>query len=202
MSRHWWNPFDGMEELTFRPVEGGYLYAAPNPWLFGRKRHYFVNAEQKALLAAAHRTMMQQTFWTIIIGAGACGPIAGVFLPSHSNAQQLAYLGVAALVGLAIGLILNMLLLHRIKPIIATLTPSRERITRRDMFGTQAHTFSRGYVLGFTVLSFVMLALSAARPIFDPAGRDLLAIVGITLFGLTTIYWCAVYIAKWRREAR
>src|SRR5712691_4345649 len=36
MSRHWWNPFDGMEELTFRPVEGGYLYAAPNPWLFGR----------------------------------------------------------------------------------------------------------------------------------------------------------------------
>ncbi len=200
MSRHWWNPFDGMEELTFRPVEGGYLYAAPNPWLFGRKRHYFVNAEQKALLAAAHRTMMQQTFWTIIIGAGACGPIAGVFLPSHSNAQQLAYLGVAALIGLAIGLTLNVLLLHRIKPIIATLTPSSERITRRDMFGTQANTFSRGHVLGFTVLSFVMLALSAARPIFDPAGRDLLAIVGITLFGFTTIYWCAVYIAKWRRE--
>ena len=201
MSRHWWNPFDGMEELTFRPVEGGYLYAAPNPWLFGRKRHYFVNAEQKARLASAHRTMMQQTFWTIIIGAGACGPIAGVFLPSHSNAQQLAYLGVAALIGLAIGLTLNVLLLHRIKPIIATLTPSSERITRRDMFGTQTNTFSRGYVLGFTVLSFVMLALSAARPILDPAGRDLLAIVGITLFGFTTIYWCAVYVAKWRREA-
>jgi FtsH-binding integral membrane protein len=189
-----------MEELTFRPVEGGYLYAAPNPWLFGRRRHYFVNAEQKALLASAHRTMMQQTFWTIVIGAGACGPIAGGFLPSHSNAQQLAYLGAWALVGIAVGLILNMLLLRRIKPIIGTLTPSSERITRRDMFGTQATTFSRGYVLGFTILSFVMLALSAARPILDPAGRDLLAVVGITLFGFTTIYWCAVYIAKWRRE--
>jgi FtsH-binding integral membrane protein len=200
MSRRWWNPFDGMEELTFRPVEGGYLYAAPNPWLFGRRRHYFVNAEQKALLASAHRTMMQQTFWTIVIGAGACGPIAGGFLPSHSNAQQLAYLGAWALVGIAVGLILNMLLLRRIKPIIGTLTPSSERITRRDMFGTQATTFSRGYVLGFTILSFVMLALSAARPILDPAGRDLLAVVGITLFGFTTIYWCAVYIAKWRRE--
>jgi len=170
--------------------------------LLGRKRHYFVNTEQKARLASAHRTMMQQTFWTIIIGAGACGPIAGVFLPSHSNAQQLAYLGVAALVGLVIGLTLNMLLLRKVNPIIATLTPSSERITRRDMFGTQATTFSRGYVLGFTILSFVMLALSAARPIFDPAGRDLLAIVGITLFGFTTIYWCAVYIAKWRREVR
>ena len=201
MARHWWNPFDGMEELTFRPVEGGFLYRAPNPWLFGRYRHYFVNAEQKATLASAHRTMMLQLFWSIVIGAAACAPIAGVFLPSQSSAQQLAYLGVAALVGLAIGLTLNALLLHKIRPIIATLTPSSERITQRQMFSTQTTTFSRRYVLGFAALSFVMLALSAARPIFDPAGRDLIAIIGITLFGFTTIYWCAVYIAQWRREA-
>jgi hypothetical protein len=47
-----------------------------------------------------------------------------------------------------------------------------------------------------------MLALSAARPIFDPAGRDLIAIIGIALFGFTTVYWCAVFIAKcWREPA-
>jgi hypothetical protein len=200
MTRQWWNPFDGMEELTFRPVDGGFLYRAPNRWVFGRYRHYFVNADQKAALASAHRTMMRQTFWTIIIGAAICAPLAGVFLPSHSNAQQLAYLGVSALIGLAIGLTLNFLLLQKVNPIIATLTPSNDRITRRDTF-TQTTTFSRGYVLGFTVLSFVMLALSAARPIFDPAGRDLMAFVGITLFGFAAVYWCAVYIAKCRREA-
>jgi hypothetical protein len=191
-----------MEELTFRPVEGGFLYRAPNPWLFGHYQHYFVNAEQKATLASAHRTMMLQLFWSIVIGAAACAPIAGVFLHSESNAQQLAYLGAAALVGLAIGLTLNALLLHKIRPIIDTLTPSSERITQRDMFGAQATTFSRRYVLGFAALSFAMLALSAARPIFDPAGRDLIAIIGVTLFGFTTIYWCAVYIAKcWREPA-
>jgi hypothetical protein len=189
-----------MEELTFRPVDGGYLYRAPNRWVFGRYRHYFVNADQKAALASAHRTMMRQTFWTIIIGAAICAPLAGVFLPSHSNAQQLAYLGVSALIGLAIGLTLNFLLLQKVNPIIATLTPSNDRITRRDTF-TQTTTFSRGYVLGFTVLSFVMLALSAARPIFDPAGRDLMAVVGITLFGFAAVYWSAVYIAKCRHEA-
>jgi hypothetical protein len=190
-----------MEELTFRPVDGGFLYRAPNRWVFGRYRHYFANADQKAALASAHRTMMRQTFWTIIIGAAFCAPIAGVFLPSHSNAQQLAYLGVSALIGLAIGLTLNFLLLQKVNPIIATLTPSNDRITRRDTF-TQTTTFSRGYVLGFTVLSFVMLALSAARPIFDPAGRDLMAVVGITLFGFASIYWSAVYIAKRRQEVR
>jgi FtsH-binding integral membrane protein len=197
MSRHWWNPFEGMEELVFKPLERGrYLYSAPKLWLFGPARNYTANAEQKAMLAAAHRTTMRQTFWAIVVGALAFAPLAGVFLPSHSNARQLAYLGVAVLVGLAIGLALNVLLLRRVKPIIATLTPSSERITRRDMVGIQANTFSRGYVLGFTALSFVMLALAAARPIFDPAGRDLIAVVGITLFGLCTVYWCAVYIAK------
>jgi hypothetical protein len=196
----WWNPLDRMAELVFRPVEGGYLYVAPNPWLFGRKRYYFVNAEQKAVLASAHRTTMRQTFWTIIIAFMACAPIAGAFMPSHSNAQQLAYLGACALLGVAIGLILNVLLLRKVNPIIATLTPSSERITRRDVFSTQTTMFSRGYVLGFAVLSFVMLALSAARSIFDPAGRDLLAVVGITLFGFCTTYWCAVYIAKCRRR--
>jgi hypothetical protein len=202
MSRHWWNPFDGMEELMFRPLASGqYLYSAPKPWLFGPARHYTANAEQKAVLASAHRTTMRQTFWTIVVGAVAFAPLAGMSLPSNSNARQLAYLGVACLVGLAIGLILNVLLLRRVQPIIATLPPSSERITRRDMFSTQT-TFSRNYVLGFTLLSLVMLALSAARPIFDPAGRDLMAVVGITLFGFASIYWSAVYVAKRRQEAR
>ncbi len=45
-----------------------------------------------------------------------------------------------------------------------------------------------------------MLAVSVARPILDPAGRDLMAFVGITLFGFAAVYWSAVYIAKCRRE--
>jgi len=185
-----------MEE-PFKPVEGGFLYRAPNPWVFGRYRHYFVNAEQKATLASAHRTT---SFWTIVIETGAIASIVGVF-PTQSNAQQLAYLGVAVLVGLAIWLALNALLVHRVKPTIATLTPSSEQITQGDISGTQATTFSRGYVLCFAALSLVMLALSAAVPILYPAGGHLLAVFGITFFGIATIYWCAVYIAKCRREA-
>jgi len=186
-----------MEELTFKPVEGGFLYRAPNPWLFGRYRHYLVNAEQKAALASAHR---RASFWTIVIQTCAIVSIVGVF-STQSNAQQLAYLGVAVLVGLAIWLALNALLVHRVKPIIATLTPSSEQITQRDISGTQATTFSRGYVLFFAALSLVMLALSAAVPILNPAGGHLLAVFCIVLFGLCSIYWCAVYIAKYWREA-
>ncbi len=200
MSRRWWNPFDGMEETLFKPVEGGFIYRAPSRWLIGFGRHYVVTEEQKAALAAQHRRTMSQTFWAIVVGAGACGPLGSIFLPTATIMPQIMFLGVCILFGLAIGLSLNVLLLRRINPIIATLTPSTERVTQRDMFGTQARTFSRGYVLGFAALSLALLVLSAARPLFDPAGRDLIAVVGIVMFGLTTLYWCVLYIAKCRRE--
>jgi len=188
-----------MVELMFRPVEGGFLYRAPSHCLFGRSQHYLVNAEQKATLASAHRTMVLQMLFSMIIGLPIVALIAGAFFPVRSSALELAYLGVIALVGIAIGLILNVLLLRKVNPIIATLTPSKDRITRRDTFSAQATTFPRGFVLFFLVLSLAMLALVTARPILDPAGRDLLAVIGITLFGFFTIYWSAVYIAKWRR---
>jgi len=196
MAHHWWHPLDGMQELSFKPVAGGCLYRAPSPWLFGPARHYVVSKEQKATLALHHRTMLRLAFWLIVMMGALAVPLAGLFLPT----QSLAFIGASMLIGLAIGLSLNAWLVHKVKPIIAGLTPSAERITQRQMFGTQASTFSRRYVLGFAALSFVMLALSAARPIFDPAGRDLIAIIGIGLFGLATIYWCALYLAQCRRE--
>jgi len=197
MARHWWHPFDGMQELSFKPVPEGYLYRAPSPWLFGPTRHYVVTEQQKAALALHHRAMLQQAFWLIIAMAALAAPLASLFPPT----EGIRFISASILIGLAIGLSLNALLVHKVRPIIAGLTPSAERITQRDMFGKQAQTFSRRYVLGFAALSFVMLALSAARPIFDPAGRDIIAIIGVVLFGLATIYWCALYVAQCWREA-
>jgi len=197
MARHWWHPLDGMQELSFKPVAGGYLYRAPSPWLFGPAPHYIVTEEQKAALAMKHRAMLRQAFWLIIVMGAFAAPLASLFPPT----QGIPFIAASMLIGLAIGLFLNALLVHNIKPILAGLTPSAERITQLDMFGKQAQTFSRRYVLSFAALSFVMLALSAARPIFDPAGRDVIAIVGVAIFALATIYWCALLVAQCRREA-
>jgi hypothetical protein len=197
MATHWWHPLDGMQELSFKPVTGGYLYRAPSPWLFGPAPHYIVTEEQKAALAIQHRAMLRQAFWLIVVMGALAAPLAGLFLPT----QGIPFIAASMLIGLAIGLFLNALLVRNIKPILAGLTPSAERITRLDMFGKQAETFSRRYVLSFAALSFVMLALSAARPIFDPAGRDVIAIVGVAIFALATVYWCALLVAQCWREA-
>jgi len=182
MARQWWNPFDGMEELTFRPVEGGFLYRAPNPWLIGRFRHYFVNAEQKATLASAHRTMMMQLFWSIVIGAMACAPIAGVFLPSQSSTQQLAYLGVAALVGLAIGLMLNALV--TVKPVCPT-GPDIAQAVRsgRADCGIATRSVAQAAGLGFVPLTWERFDLALRqRDYFLPGPQALFGFMRTAAF--------------------
>jgi hypothetical protein len=39
-----------IEAMLFKPVPGGFVYRAPNPWIFGRADHYVVNEQQKAEL--------------------------------------------------------------------------------------------------------------------------------------------------------
>ena len=52
--------YEGAEEAAFKPVAGGYLFQAPNPWPFGRSSAYLVNEAQKATLAARLRRMRRQ----------------------------------------------------------------------------------------------------------------------------------------------
>ena len=39
-----------IEAVSFKPVDDGFIYRAPNPWLFGHADHYRVDAAQKAAL--------------------------------------------------------------------------------------------------------------------------------------------------------
>jgi hypothetical protein len=38
--------------VVFKPVPGGYVYGAPNAWLFGSREHFLVTEGQKAAILA------------------------------------------------------------------------------------------------------------------------------------------------------
>src|SRR5436309_8356401 len=113
MARHWGDPLDGMQELSFKPVTGGYLYRAPSPWLFGPAQHYVVTEEQKAALAMQHRAILQQAFWLIVVMGALAAPLASLFPP----AQGIPFIAASMLIGLAIGLVLNALLIRKVNPL-------------------------------------------------------------------------------------
>jgi hypothetical protein len=60
--------YDGLEEVAFKPVAGGYVFQTSSPWLIGRQRRYFVNEAQKAEIAACLRqTMRRKTPFVLVM---------------------------------------------------------------------------------------------------------------------------------------
>jgi hypothetical protein len=197
MSSRWWFPFDGMEEMSFKRVPEGWVYRVPNPWLLGRSRYYLVSEKQKSEIAGHHRRMWLFLLLGIAVIAAVGAPLT---LARFDEQQVVLSLATAALLGLIVGFAANAWLCRTIRPIIANLTPTTQRITQSEVLNTQIAVFSRGYLLFFGSLSLLLFALIALQPLLTSAGWDTRSLFGALLFGAGTIYWFALYIAKRRQS--
>ena len=197
MSSRWWFPFDGMEEMSFKRVPEGWVYRVPNPWLLGRSRYYLVSEKQKSEIAGHHRRMWLFLLLGIAVIAAVGAPLT---LAGFDEQQVVLSLATAALLGLIVGFVANAWLCRTIRPIIADLTPTTQRITQSEVLNTQIAVFSRGYMLFFGSLSLLLFALIALQPLLTSAGWDARSLCGAMLFGAGTIYWFALYIAKRRQS--
>ena len=197
MSSRWWFPFDGMEEMSFKRVPEGWVYRAPNPWLLGRSRYYLVSEKQKSEIAGHHRRMWLFLLLGIAVVAAVGAPLT---LAGFDDQQVVLSLATAALLGLIVGFVANAWLWRTIRPIIADLPPTTQRIAQSEVLNTQIAVFSRGYLLFFGSLSLLLLALIALQPLLTSAAWDARSLCGALLFGAGTIYWFALYIAKRRQS--
>jgi hypothetical protein len=197
MSSRWWFPFDGMEEMSFKRVPEGWVYRVPNPWLLGRSRYYLVSEKQKSEIAGHHRRMWLFLLLGIAVIAAVGAPLT---LAGFDEQQVVLSLATAALLGLIVGFVANAWLCRTIRPIIADLTPTTQRITQSEVLNTQIAVFSRGYLLFFGSLSLLLFALIALQPLLTSAGWDARSLCGAMLFGAGTIYWFALYVAKRRQS--
>jgi hypothetical protein len=197
VSSRWWSPFDGMAEMPFKPVPEGWVYGAPNPWLFGSRQYYVVTDEQKSALASELRRTWRLLFVAMIVVIGAMVPMVLSALVQHPFAGFAA----AMLVGLVLGAAFNAYLYRKIQPAIAGLTPTTQRITQGEAFGIQVSVFSRRYILFFGLLSLALFALTALPPLLTSARFDPWSLGGGLLFGACAIYWFALYRAKSRQSA-
>jgi len=186
-----------MEEMSFKRVQEGWAYGAPIPWLLGPRQYYLLNDGQKSEVAACLRRMWRRLLVAILVVVAVAVPVAMPGLHLH----PLATLASAMLIGLAVGAAVNAYICHTIRPLIAGLEPTTERITQGEALRIQVAAFSRGHIMFFAVLSLALFALCAWRPLLMSAGWDTLSLSGALMFGSGTIYWLALYIAKWRQSA-
>jgi hypothetical protein len=186
-----------MEEMSFKRVPEGWVYRAPNPWLFGSGRYYLLDEKQKSDVAGHHRRMWLFLLLGVAVIAAVGAPLT---LAGFDEQQVVLSLATAALLGLIVGFAANAWLCRTIRPIIANLTPTTQRITQSEVLNTQIAVFSRGYLLFFGSLSLLLFALIALQPLLTSAGWDARSLIGALLFGAGTIYWFALYIAKRRQS--
>jgi hypothetical protein len=81
---------DNREALMFKKVPDGYVFRAPNQWVFGRTRHYLVTEAQKAQLLAIVTTRSQAVFWGVFVGliGASTAALAYGSGPGHPTARD------------------------------------------------------------------------------------------------------------------
>jgi len=122
--------------VVFKTVPGGYVYRAPNAWLFGSRKHYLANEAQRAEIVAIFKTPTQVTVWVAFVSS----IMVSALLAEAAALWLWAWLHNPALTGLSAivsflfllyagALVSRHLLLRRLAPVLSRLAPTDERIT-------------------------------------------------------------------------
>jgi hypothetical protein len=191
MSRRWWILGDGMEEISFKRVPEGWLFAAP--FLWARRSTYLVGDALKAELEKRLRWMWRINFLVIMVATGVLMPLLASRRPMTEWWMALAVL-IAAVIGLA-----TAYASLAIRPLLAGVPPTSMRISRTDAFRTQAATYSSTAILLLGLCSLALFAGSIFKGL--TSSWDSLTVVAVLLFGATAVYFPVLLVAK-RRMAR
>ena len=124
--------------MLFKQVPGGYVFRAPNPWIFGRADHYLVSQPQQDEIVAIltpRRPILAVILWVAGLTGILLAIVAGlvVFAPSNSAASVLVLMVPTLLVLFLVVHLSQRRQLRRLQPILAGASPTDQRITNAEM---------------------------------------------------------------------
>ena len=127
----------------FRKVEGGWVFRAPNPWVFGRAQHYLANDAQRDAIYSALTPRRPALASAVVLGVllSVIAIVIGTGMLIYGDADELPLVGVAGMFA-AIFLLFYLALLvasririRRLQPALAVVPTTDQRITSADMRG-------------------------------------------------------------------
>ena len=196
--------------VLFKRVEGGHVFQAPNPWIFGPGKRYLVNDAQKAELLAIttpRRPYLRAAVivTAIILWAIAVSTLTWAF-SGHDDptARDAAITTTLILVPMFVALMMALRHnLRRMQPILAGAPRTEERISRSERRQAVARMLSLKMVVvvvacwSFTALmQIVMLVIRNGRhPLFSDVQSFMNVLVAIICTGLA-IYYLVIAIGK------
>jgi hypothetical protein len=165
--QRWWTT---RLEAGLKPVPEGWLFAVPNPWLFGRRRTYILSDPQKKQAVAVQGEASSVGF---LVGLLVAGLILGSAYVVPAIANPLVKWPALAVSVLLMSFTLNRVLLRRLSPILANARPTTQKMGLRFQISAMASFYP---VWVWTTLS----AVSAIMLLFCTSGIVLWSVSALT----------------------
>jgi uncharacterized Tic20 family protein len=203
--------YEGAEESAFKPIAGGYVFQPPSlSWPFSRPRAYLVDAAQKATLAGLLRRQRRQILFMVVayvLIAMALAVALGMSAASYrvSTLGFLAILIMTMLAVVPIVIVPHIYLLRALRPLLADLPRTDERITFQEQLHSLAPAISGkllflGGIGGLLMVGGNLMILAEAiaegRSFYGP-------VLGLAVGALLTSYflYLAILRARMKRNA-
>jgi hypothetical protein len=205
--------YEGAEEAAFKPVAGGYVFQPPSLcWPFTRSRGYLVNEAQKAELAACLRRQRRRIFVLLVVyvlivlglmtAVGMSGSAARI-----PSVELVVIVTVTALAVVPIVILPHVYLMRSMRPLLADLPRTDERITVSDQLHSLAGAIS-GKLLALGGIGGGMMTIGNIVSIVDAIAEDrggsklYWPIFGLVFGALLTSYFAYLAVLKARLKRR
>jgi hypothetical protein len=215
--------------VVFKPVAGGYVYRRPTAWLFGSSKHFLVTEAQKAAILAVLAAATRSVLWVAGLTWLALSALLATALTlwAYRSGHYVRGLdGISVLVAMMLSVYpafvaSRQAMLRRLRPILAMLAPTNERITsreERDAIRAIAHAAPpaalsparrRIIMIAGSLAMVGTLGIMIARAIdtYDASHSKLLTLYLANanphgLFNVVTILALGFMLASFQRSAR
>jgi general stress protein CsbA len=156
-------------DALFKETAGGYLFRAPNPWLFGAGKHYLTNDSQRAEILEIGKVrypVVSALAFVLAIVACPLGSTLVVYLLSGHAEPDGTDVGAIVLLTV-VSLVVSLLVVtqpryRRLRPILMRLPRSDQKLTLRDIQKTQLKAISLKKLL---ILGAVLAASAVVQAI-------------------------------------
>ncbi len=152
---------DNREAIMFKKVPDGYVFRAPNPWVFGRTRFYLVDEARKAQLLAIVTARSQAVFWVVLVALIGISTAALAYGSGHDDPTlrdlvlMLALLPVWLYAALLVSIRPTA---RRLQPLLAGLPPTDQRITAVELRKAVRKTISLPQCVMLCISQAIMAA--------------------------------------------
>jgi hypothetical protein len=200
-------------EASFKPIEGGYVFQAPSPWMLARPSYYLVSAAKKAEICA--RLERWRLLLLLALLGALCLMVPAIAFPSllsrlyrQLGAGLFPLFLFAAITLLMVPLIAipQIYLARALRPLLADAPRTDERIKVAEQFPMIAAAVSTK-LLVIGLVSAVAMMVAGGLLLLDAFLEDRLggsAFFGSTIFavvgGLLTFYF--IYLLRLKAKAK